>query len=101
MKSASITKWLVLRSSYLWAKADQVLTNPTRKFRLESAALTKSKLRDIGLRLEHYIVSGGIAELIRGLKIAPYMTEIFGCEFEQTRVHNMVPLLSWPNPYEV
>jgi len=25
----------------------------------------------------------------------------FGSSFEQTRVHNMVPLPSWPNPYEV
>jgi len=39
-------------------------------------------LRDIGLRLEHYIVSCGIAELIRGLQIARNMKEIFGCEFD-------------------
>jgi len=25
----------------------------------------------------------------------------FGSSIEQTRVHNMVPLPSWPNPYEV
>lgn len=40
-----------------------------------------ARLKDIGLRLEHYIVSGGIAELIRGLQIARYMKDIFGCEF--------------------
>jgi hypothetical protein len=25
----------------------------------------------------------------------------YGSSNEQTRVHNMVPLPSWPNPYEV
>ncbi len=25
----------------------------------------------------------------------------FGSSYEPTRVHNMVPLPSWPNPYEV
>jgi len=26
---------------------------------------------------------------------------VLGAQFEQTRVHNMVPLPSWPDPYEV
>jgi phosphoserine phosphatase len=33
------------------------------------------------LKLEHYIISGGLAEMIRGSKIAPYVDDIFGCEF--------------------
>lgn len=33
------------------------------------------------LRLEHYIISGGLTEMIRGSKIAPYVDGIFGCEF--------------------
>ena len=33
------------------------------------------------IRLEHYIISTGLAEMIRGSKIAPYVKDIFGCEF--------------------
>ncbi|MDR0647452.1 MAG: haloacid dehalogenase-like hydrolase [Puniceicoccales bacterium] len=33
------------------------------------------------LKLEHYIISGGLAEMIRGSKIASYVDGIFGCEF--------------------
>ena len=33
------------------------------------------------IELEHYIISTGIAEMIRGSKIARYVTDIFGCEF--------------------
>ena len=31
--------------------------------------------------LEHYIISTGLAEMIRGSSIAPYVDGIFGCEF--------------------
>jgi hypothetical protein len=33
------------------------------------------------ITLEHYIISTGLAEMIRGSKIAPYVDGIFGCEF--------------------
>ena len=39
----------------------------------------KYKMFDI--RLEHYVVSTGFAETIRGSAIAPYVDGIFGCEF--------------------
>lgn len=31
--------------------------------------------------LEHYIISTGLAEMIRGSKIAPFVENIYGCEF--------------------
>ena len=34
-----------------------------------------------GIKLEHYIISCGLAEMIRGSQIAPYVDGIFGCEF--------------------
>ena len=34
-----------------------------------------------GITLEHYIISTGLAEMIRGSSIAPYVDGIFGCEF--------------------
>ena len=33
------------------------------------------------IKLEHYIVSTGIAEMIRGSSIAPYVEQVYGCEF--------------------
>lgn len=33
--------------------------------------------------VEFYVISGGLEEIIRGSKIAPYMTEIWGCRFAE------------------
>lgn len=40
-----------------------------------------ARFRPYELHLEHYIISGGLAEMIRGSKIASYVEGIFGCEF--------------------
>ena len=37
--------------------------------------------QNAGIRLEHYVVSTGFAETIRGSIIAPYLDGIFGCQF--------------------
>lgn len=39
------------------------------------------KYKAFDIRLEHYVVSTGFAETIRGSAIAPFVEEIFGCEF--------------------
>jgi hypothetical protein len=41
----------------------------------------KPEYRKHEIQLEHYIVSTGIAEMIRGSAIAPYVDGIWGCEF--------------------
>lgn len=47
----------------------------------------KTFARDVGARqkleisLEHYIISTGLAEMIRGSRIAPHVDGIFACEF--------------------
>ncbi len=33
------------------------------------------------IKLEHYIISTGLAEMIRGSAIAPYVEQVYGCEF--------------------
>jgi hypothetical protein len=33
------------------------------------------------IRLEHYIISTGLAEMIRGSAIAPFVENVYGCEF--------------------
>ena len=40
--------------------------------------------KEHNVTLEHYIVSNGFAEVIRGSVIAPYVEEIYGCEFIET-----------------
>ncbi len=37
--------------------------------------------REHDIKLEHYIVSTGIYEMIKGSKIAPYVDDIWACEF--------------------
>lgn len=41
----------------------------------------KEVYRKHDIQLEHYIVSTGLAEMIRGSEIAPYVEGIWGCEF--------------------
>lgn len=41
----------------------------------------KAEYRKHDISLEHYIVSTGLAQMIRGSKIAPYVDGIWGCEF--------------------
>ncbi|MEN9841928.1 MAG: hypothetical protein RL376_1728 [Verrucomicrobiota bacterium] len=41
----------------------------------------KETYRKHDIRLEHYIVSTGLAEMVRGSKIAPYVDGIWGCGF--------------------
>jgi hypothetical protein len=33
------------------------------------------------IRLEHYVISTGIAEMVRGSAIAPFIERVYGCEF--------------------
>ena len=61
---------------------DLFLGLPEMFGQLNQLITRRPKLRDAGIRLEHYIVSGGIAETIRGLKLARYMTAIYGCELD-------------------
>ena len=44
-------------------------------------AAEKAEYRKHDIRLEHYIVSTGLAEMIRGSQIAPCVEGIWGCEF--------------------
>ncbi len=48
---------------------------------LRAEARSKPEYEKHEIELEHYIVSTGLAEMIRGSKIAPYVDGIWGCEF--------------------
>ncbi len=43
--------------------------------------LDKDPFVEYDLKVEHYIVSSGLTEMIRGSKIAPYISGIWACEF--------------------
>ena len=48
---------------------------------LKAVASSQPEFRKHNITLEHYIISTGLAEMIRGSLIAPYVDDIFGCEF--------------------
>ena len=49
--------------------------------KLKAAVREKPEYAKHDLELEHYIVSTGLAEMIRGSAIAPFVEAIWGCEF--------------------
>ncbi|MFP4261156.1 MAG: HAD family hydrolase [Opitutales bacterium] len=49
--------------------------------RLKKVAAAHEAYRKHNITLEHYIISTGLAEMIRGSAIAEYVDGIFGCEF--------------------
>lgn len=48
--------------------------------------------KNLGLEIEHYIVSSGLKEIIEGTEIAKYFKVIYGCEFLYDENNNAV----WP-----
>ena len=48
---------------------------------LKDLVRTRADYRKHEINLEHYIISTGLAEMIRGCAIAPWVDGIWGCEF--------------------
>ncbi|MCF0223249.1 MAG: haloacid dehalogenase-like hydrolase [Fibrobacter sp.] len=48
---------------------------------IKQLVMNDPKYKMFDIRVEHYVVSTGFAETIRGSAIAPYVDGIFGCEF--------------------
>lgn len=42
---------------------------------------TNASYQEFGIKVEHYIVSAGLTEIIRGSAVADYVSGIWGCEF--------------------
>ncbi|WP_269523932.1 haloacid dehalogenase-like hydrolase [Coraliomargarita parva] len=49
--------------------------------KLKTVASSRPEYRKHNITLEHYIISTGLAEMIRGSQIAPHVDGIFGSEF--------------------
>lgn len=50
-------------------------------------ARSKSEYTKHEIEVEHYIVSTGLAEMIRGSAIAPFVNGVWGCEFIENPLH--------------
>ena len=48
---------------------------------LQQLVTLKEVYKKHDIRLEHYIISTGLAAMIRGSKIAPFVENVYGCEF--------------------
>ena len=48
--------------------------------------------KNIGVRIEYYIVSSGIKEIIEGTEIAQYLKKIYACEF----MYDYNGSIQWP-----
>ncbi|MCD8482808.1 MAG: haloacid dehalogenase-like hydrolase [Verrucomicrobia bacterium] len=48
---------------------------------LKNIPKQKAEYRKYDIEVEHYVISTGLAEMIRGSSIAPLIEEIYGCEF--------------------
>lgn len=48
---------------------------------LKEVVRARPEYRKHNITLEHYVISTGLAEMIKGSLIAPYVDGIFGCEF--------------------
>lgn len=48
--------------------------------------------KELGVEVEHYILSSGLKEIIEGTSIAPYFKRIYACEFHYNRNGNA----DWP-----
>jgi phosphoserine phosphatase len=62
------------------------------------------EFRQYDFQLEHYIISTGLTHMIRGSKIAPFVEDIFACEFIETPLppnYNRQSELSLPLDLEV
>lgn len=49
---------------------------------LRTMVKRRSALKEAGVELEYYLVSGGFLKVIEGMAIADYMRDIFACDFD-------------------
>lgn len=57
-------------------------------FEKTKAIVDEAKYREYNIKVEHYIVSTGTAETIRGSKIKKYVDDIWGCELLEDKDEN-------------
>lgn len=63
--------------------------------------ISAPEFREGDLRLEHYVVSTGLAEMVRGSAIAPRLAEVWGSEFIETPARPGFDAAIPPEPGEI
>ena len=56
-----------------------------------NALFSPQEYEELGIRLEHYVVSSGLKAILDGSHIAQYVKSIFGCEFDEDDGHISFP----------
>ncbi|WP_009959946.1 haloacid dehalogenase-like hydrolase [Verrucomicrobium spinosum] len=51
----------------------------------EMNGVLRPEHKTMGIKLEHYIISSGLKELIEGSALRPHVNAVFGCEFSEDR----------------
>lgn len=59
---------------------------------LKKIITNEQKYQDFSIHVEHYIVSTGITEMIRGSKINDYVDGIWGCEFIENPIRSCLDI---------
>ena len=68
-------------------------------FQATRALVDQEPYRTLDLKVEHYIVSTGLAEVIRGSLVAPFVDTVWGCELlESTFVPSAAGLVETEDP---
>lgn len=68
-------------------------------FEATKALVAQEPFRSFDLKVEHYIVSTGLAEVIRGSLVAPWVETVWGCELlEATFIPGPGGLVESPSP---
>src|SRR4051812_11580498 len=52
---------------------------------IELNSVLRDEHRALGIRLEHYIISSGLKELVEGSALRPHVRAVFGSEFAEDR----------------
>lgn len=71
---------------------------------LQEIPLKNSEYHAHDITLEHYIISNGLAEMVRGSAIAPFVENIYGCEFIENPCppnYNLQSELDMDTPMEI
>ena len=56
-----------------------------------NALFSPQEYEELGIRLEHYVVSSGLKAILDGSRIAQHVKGIFGCEFDEDDGHISFP----------
>lgn len=67
-------------------------------FRRLASVLDAPEIHGEDLRIEHYVVSTGLAEMIRGSRVAPFLDGVWASEFIETPSAPGMPMDGVPRP---